>query len=478
VRVTLYGHLPAGIYQLVGERAKELVALDLMAGEVIVRGVITAVHGPNEWEITLADWEEGRPAYSAYAPFSCLKGTFSRGTDGDWLTTDENERYQIPDPPAKLNDGDRIEVCMEAIPEGDTAVAWTNITRPPASEAPLAESGVSMMTTAVEVQREVSATEALTSEVGHVVVESVVAGGGGGSGGSGTVISSGGYYLAPDSAQAAWIEPYNVGDSVALTGTVDALIFEEADGSQRYQVYLQLLAERGFVEGSLPLTADPDVLAELADYHGRFLRVNGTMATADEWPGLALAVEEHTAVYPEVTLQNFLGHIELEMVDEVETAVFVDHATDTHYLIAQREGVFGEFDYLKDQPQILVMGMVSPDKTVAGLPVLIVRTTSFDDHIAQAEDVSAFKLENQPPVMPYSRFQDPLTMAENMVLERMELVYYYEPVYDQTAVSPAANIAASPALAGEQIVRPVWLIHGRSPDGAITYKIYVKATEE
>ncbi|MCL4262566.1 MAG: hypothetical protein KJ069_05105 [Anaerolineae bacterium] len=480
VRAMLYGNSTAGVYHLVGEKAKELAGLEMMAGELIVRGVITAAPGPNEWEISLTDWEEGRPAYSSYAPFTCLKGTFSRETDGYWLTTDENERYQLPDAPVKLNDGDRIEACMEAAPEAGEAMVWQNITRPPASEAPMSEGGVSMMTTAVEVERQVDIPTPLpiTGTMGNmVVVETVVSGGGGGSGGSGTVISSGGLHLAPNSPEATLAEQYAIGESATLTGMVDALIFEEADGSQRYQISLQLLDERGLMNGSVPLTAVPEVLTELAAYHGRFLRVSGVMETADEWPGLALAVAAHTAVYPEATLQNFLGHIELEMVEGVETAVFVDHATDTRYLVAQRAGVYGEFDYLKDQPQILLVGIISPDKTVAGLPVLIMRSTSFDTRIAQAEDVSEFPLETKAQIIPYSRFQDPLTMAENMVLERMELVYYYEPVYDHTAVSSNSNIATSPPLADEQTARPVWLLHSRSPDGSVRYKIYIEATE-
>lgn len=476
VRAMLYGNATAGAYHLVGEKAKELAGLEMMAGELIVRGTVTAVLNPNEWEITLTDWEEGRPAYSSYAPFSCLKGTFSREADGDWLTTDENERYQIPDAPAKLNSGDRIETCMEVVPDVGTAVAWQSITRPPASEAPMSEGGVSMMTTtAVEVQREVDIPTPvpvlITDTMGAgVVTEMVVPG-------DGAVISSGGYYLSPNSPEAALAEQYAVGDSATLTGTVDALIFEEADGSQRYQISLQLLDERGLMNGSLPLTAVPDVLAELAEYHGRFLRVSGVVEAAEQWPGLALTVDEYTAVYPEATLQNFLGHIELEMVEGTETAVFVDHATDTRYLIAQREGILGEFDYLKDQPQILLTGIISPDKMVAGLPVLIMRGTAFDNHIAQAEDVSELPLATKPQMIPYSRFQDPMTMAENMVLERMELVYYYEPVYDHTAVAPNSNIAAPPPLTDEQFARPVWLLHGRSPDGSVRYKIYIEATE-
>lgn len=477
VRAMLYGNATAGVYHLVGEKAKELAGLEMMAGELIVRGTVTAVLGPNEWEITITDWEEGRPAYSSYAPFSCLKGTFSREADGDWLTTDENERYQIPDAPAKLNSGDRIETCMEVVPDVGTAVTWQSITRPPASEAPMSEGGVSMMTTtAVEVAREVDIPTPvpvpITGTMGAGVVREMVVPG------DGAVISSGGYYLSPNSPEAALAEQYAVGDSATLTGMVDALIFEEADGSQRIQISLQLLDERGLMAGGLPLTAVPDVLAELVEYHGRFLRVSGVVEPTDLWPGLALAVDGYTAVYPDVTLQNFLGHIELEIVEGMETAVFVDHATDSRYLIAQHAGVYGEYDYLKEQPQILVTGILSPDNTVAGLPVLIVRTTSFDSHIAQAEDVSEFKLDNKPQIIPYHYYRDPMTMAENMVLERMELVYYYEPVYDHTAVSPNTNVATTPPLADKQTARPVWLLHGRSPDGSVRYKIYIPATAE
>ncbi|HUM69605.1 MAG TPA: hypothetical protein PLK31_12275, partial [Chloroflexota bacterium] len=113
VRATMYGYMSPGVYHLVGDKVNELADEGIMMGDVVVRGVVTAVIAPGEWELTLTDWEAGRPAYSSYAPFSCLKGVFSRETDGGWLTTDEGDRYRLPDAPDALNEGDRIEVCME-----------------------------------------------------------------------------------------------------------------------------------------------------------------------------------------------------------------------------------------------------------------------------------------------------------------------------------------------------------------------------
>ncbi len=485
VRATMYGNLSPGVYHLVGNKVNELTDPALMMGDVVVRGVITAVIAPGEWELTLTDWEAGRPSYSSYAPFSCLKGVFSQETDGGWLTTDEGDRYRLPDAPDALTEGDRIEVCAETPPETGEALAWQNITRPPASEAPMSEGGVSVMTTVVEAVPVPTAADPMvveeivetTGSDGSVTVErSVISVGGGGSGGSSGGVVSGAFQLPSNSPEAALAEKYGVGEALTLTGTMQALIFEEQDGSQRIQADLQLLNEQGLIAGGLPLVAADEALLALAEYHNRFVQVSGVLEAAEEWPGIALAVESYTAVWPDAALQNFLGHIELETMDGVETAVFVDHATEQRYLIAWGNVYFGENDPIVSSPQILITGLINPGPTTAGLPSLILRSSSHDSYIAQAQDVSEFPLETKAQVIPYSPYSDPMAAAQEMVLERMELVYYYEPAYDHTAVSANAPFAGPPPLTAVQTARPVWLIHGRSPDGMTTFKIYVPAT--
>ncbi|MBX3054843.1 MAG: hypothetical protein KF770_00070 [Anaerolineae bacterium] len=481
VRATLYGQLSPGIYHLVGDKARELTDPDLMMGDVVVRGVITAVIAPGEWELTITEWEAGRPSYSSYAPFSCLKGAVSQETDGGWLTTDEGDRYRLPDAPDALSAGDRIEVCAETPPETGEVLTWQNITRPPASEAPMSEGGVSMMTSVVEAIPVPTAADPMvveemvetTGSDGSVTVErSVISVGGGGAG----MVASGAFFLSPDSPEAALVEAYGVGAPVVLTGTLNALIFERKDGSQDVRAQLQLLNEQGLIAGNVPLTAADETLLALAEYHGRFVQIDGILETSEEWPGIALAVEGYTAVWPDAALQNFLGHIELETMDGVETAVFVDHASDQRYLIAWGNVYFGENDPIVSSPQILITGLVYPGQTETGLPSLILHSSSHDSYIAQASDVSEFPLESKAQVIPYSPFNNPVATAQEMVLERMELVYYYEPAYDHTAVSANTPFAGPPPLTGVQTARPVWLIHGRSPDGATTFKIYIPAT--
>lgn len=458
IQVTLHGDIATqGVYHLNGEKVEELAAAEML-GDVLVRGVVTAVGRTGEWQLSVSDWEAGRPAYSSYMPFTCLQGVFSREIDGERLAADDGAHYVLPQAPAELNDGERIEVCSETTPADGAAITWLSISQPPAPEAPRAEGGVSV--TSVEVPTVVERVESISEDGGITVERSVISGGGGGGGGQMGSPAAG--------------MPYELGETLTLTGTIQALIFEEKEGGERYQVQLQLLNEVGLVGGSLPLKAAPEVLEEIAQYHDRFLSVSGVIvATADGY-GQEIEVQTFTAVWPEAGAQNFLGHIELETVEGVDTAVFIDHATDQRYLIAYEQVYYGEGDPQVSQPQLLVTGIVHPELEAAGLPVLIMRGSRYDGFITQAEDVSEFPLEEGPQRIPYHPFSDPSGLTD-MILERMELVYYWQPAYDSGRLAGSPGI---PPLLPEQTAQPGWLIYGRSPDGSTSYKIYVGATRQ
>lgn len=462
-RATIHNILLPGTYHLTGDKLLEMAdsITSMTPGDVTVQGTVTAVLGEGTYQIAVTDWELARrSAHLSFYAYNCLKGTFSREGAEGWLTTYEDFRYRVPQAPAELHDGDRIEVCGQP-PSADTVdLTWSEISQPPASEAPpLLEGGVS--TTAVQVAAVV---EELTSTtgVGSVMVErSVAFGGGGGGGGYGYLLSA----TAPEAQ-------YDVGETAVITGIVDALMFAERDGSQRAQIFLQLLNEVGLVGGGLSLTAAPEVLTDIAGYHGRFLTVSGVITEMEPGFGRALEVQTFTAVWPAARPQNFLGHIELDVIDGVDATMFVDHATDQRYIIAWKDVYYQENDDLVRQPQILMNGLVHPGQEVAGHPVLITRGSHYDSYIAQAKDVSEFPLEEGPPLIPYAP-TEPSDNLAGMVLERMELVYYWQPAYDS---SLPTGLYGPPPLLPEQVAKPVWVIYGRSPDGLTIFKIYIPAT--
>jgi hypothetical protein len=466
IRATLQTSVP-GVYHLAGEQVQELAEADVSSGELVVRGMVTAVRNPGEWELTITDWEM-RPVLNSYNPFTCLKGTFSREAEStDWLTADDNTRYRLPDAPAELNEGDRIEVCSDTAPEAaleaGAEIAWTNISRPPASEAAMSEAGMSV--SAVEVPVTAVPTAAPAEAMTEVVLEEGQA--------AGNLITVERSVVVTVDEASQPEAPYELGESVSLTGTVNAYIYEENDGSQRYVVHLQLLDKHGLITTTLPLTGTADVLEEIANEHyGRFLQVTGEIVPHPHWAGQAVAVESFTAVWPDAGLQNFLGHMEQEMVDGATVTVFVDRETEQRYLVAWDGGYHGG---TAEQPQLLLTGIIHPAKEVSGLPVLIMHSSKGDNYIAQATDASEFPLEDKPPIIfPPPPGYDSMMIAE-MVLEYMELSYYFEPAYDYSAPSSPGS---PPPLAEVQIARPVWHIYGRSPDGLTKYKIYVEAMEK
>ena len=110
---------------------------------VRIYGTVVAQAGPCHWRVDVADWEtiptyrcwwredgEDTGEYFFPRPLGCLVGAITLDGDDAWLTTDEGERYRLPNVPDELADGVRVEACAYERPAEGGDLDWHRIVSP------------------------------------------------------------------------------------------------------------------------------------------------------------------------------------------------------------------------------------------------------------------------------------------------------------------------------------------------------------
>jgi hypothetical protein len=473
VRATLLDPVTSAQYILVGEPVAEIAEAVTVQTSVEVTGQIVTQTGPGRWQVAVDEWQS--EIVSSFVPPHCLTGTFETADGKGWLQLDEadNGRHSIQQPPDELTSGERIEICLRA--EEDMAAGelnWLHIASPPYSESELTASSISMQQ--VEVVRE-------------VVTEIEV-------GGSGTVtehvIESQPVPTAPpvpatsrEEAIAAPILPelpYELGQSVVITGIVQGHFTADYQGQiNRTDVVLLVDDQDTPLRHGLPILADDALLAELlTDHYWRFITLTGTIVDAPpDQPGSnnrAIQLESYRPAWPEVAPRNFLGHISLENFDGTQALVFTDRETAQQYILSWDIPAEAFTHMVGRGEQQLVSGLVHPTRELAGLPFMYQIGSRSGSDIETAESADQVALEIEAPVHRLAPDYVTRPGQAELVVERMELVYYYEPRYALSSM----EMGQQPRLSDEpQIARPVWLILARSPDGLIQLRYYVEAQE-
>jgi phosphoglucomutase len=63
-----------------------------------------------------------------------------------------------------------------------------------------------------------------------------------------------------------------------------------------------------------------------------------------------------------------------------------------------------------------------------------------------------------------------------LLVDRVELAYYHEPTAPYPATAPDGTALTPEPV--EQIVQPVWVFYGHSPDGTVHFTAYVQAAAD
>lgn len=448
-----------GIYYLRGPAVAD-IATSAPQGTVEVKGAIGEASGPGAWTLTISEVGAG-PALSIECKIGMITGNGERVT----LESEEGEHYSLAYAPEGLALGARAEVCAGNF-DGEEPVEWVQIASPPIREGAVAGGGGGGSTVSVavetaedaQVERAVGVDEAAVNEV---VAAPSSSGSGGGGGGGG---------VAADVAEQP--SPYEIGEVVEITGTVQGVTYLEGE-TRRPEIALRheesVNGERHFFV--YPLVGEPQLLEAIAEANQLHVRVSGQVIPRPEGRGgthdQGLVVESFERLYPEEKIEAFLGHLEQETLDGEAVTVLVDEESGRRYLL----------NYPLNQGQqpedrrVWVAGVVQPERSVNGLPLLHIYESRTGSDIDEAEDPGEIDFDPGMPVIDRAQMGQS-DLQGTLIVEEAALGYRYEPRPGQPV--PAGD---EPAGAEEPIMLdPVWLFSGHTEDGTTTFVIQVPAT--
>ncbi|HFE66921.1 MAG TPA: hypothetical protein ENJ93_06630 [Chloroflexi bacterium] len=450
-------------YILTGQDLNELSA-QRQLGAVRIQGVISAQDSPNDWQVAVETWEAVSPVDFN---LPCLTGSLTRSGDTARFHSGDGTEYGLPDAPEEIADGERMEICLAAPAEPGDDLTWYNIRIPPPGDGP-PPGGVVTEQVVVE-------------KVVEVAVPPVGMAEGGEEGGSG--IGEAVPLAAPTAVLAEPSSPYQIGDEVELTGIVQLYRIKNEEGEERLEAIFVNDGDQGEAAYpfTYPLLAAPELLEEMAEFNELHIRVYGRIVPPPD-EGLffmpneeqAVAVDRFDRPWPDEKIEQFLGHFSVEEIEGQRVLIFTDHATDQRYVINPPDmpPEAYEHDPILQEEQVLLTGIVHPVKSFGGLPLMERRGTRTGTDVAQATDASQFPPPDfgTIPVMDEAQMppRDGLAgiLHGEVVIERLELVYLYQPqppTFDGREPEP-------------QLLKPVWAFYGRSVDGRKQFIIQVQAT--
>ncbi|MFW6070113.1 MAG: hypothetical protein ACOC9X_03620 [bacterium] len=433
-------------YELSGPLVEEL--RDVPYGSPVqISGIPGEIPESGRPPLEVLSWE---PAPEVQLSPTCRSGTASRTAEESLLLeTDSGETYRIPDAPAALRDGQRIEVC--AVSFDEEPVSWLSITAPPASQINAGSSGGGGVSAAVEGVEAVEVTRVITEETA-----------GSGQSESQPSESSSDVDVARPAQVEGTLEDLELGQTTTITGVVEGVIREGSDGQQ---LQVGIRAERGdepleVTYDYVPLQGNDDLLQEIAQHYRLHVTVSGVVVPADDsrMGDRAIDVQSYSRPFPDEQLQTFLGHFEEDTVEDREIVLFVDDDTGDRYVVAR-----DRFPFDPEQ-KVAVAGVVHPIWQIGDLPVLRThqqRTGPDVDAMESAADL--------PPVersVPVARQGGGPQLQGPLVVERVRLGYSLD-------VGPGARGESNRS----ETLTPVWIFEGHTANGSQTFTIEIEVGE-
>ena len=452
-------HPASGVtYYLRGPAVAEL-AESPPQGMVLVSGTIDEKLRPQEWVLSASEVQPHE------ASFECKTGLITTDRETTILESDQGESFRLAYAAEGLASGVRAEVCAGNF-GNEQPVEWLQITSPPVSEGATSGGGGGGVSVAVETVEEVQVERAVTEEdieveeAGEAPPPPDSAAGSGGSGGR----------VAPEVA--AQPSPYALGDTVEVTGIVEGLYYleggmrtpeislryeETKDGKTHFFVY--------------PLLGDPQLLEEIAEENQLHIRVTGQVVSRPEGrPGThdqALVAESFERVYPEEAIEAFLGNAGQDVVDGEEIPVFIDAESGQRYALNYPLSLTGEHE----GRTVWAAGVVDPEQTIGGLPLLRVYESRTGNEVDEAEEPGDIGFDPEMPVIDRSEMGQS-DLQGTLIVARVELGYKYE-----QRPTPPVPTGEEPAGAEEPVLlEPTWFFYGQTEDGTTTFVIEVPAT--
>jgi hypothetical protein len=276
--------------------------------------------------------------------------------------------------------------------------------------------------------------------------------------------------VAPPAGYEPPVSPYQVGDEVELEGQVGASIYVNGD-ERRVEAWFGVGLGPDY-DLNYRLSGPSDLLEELAQYDRLHLRLQArVILDEDSLLGQGLEVIRFEKIWPEEKVQGFLGTIGMETLDGREVAVFNDKESGQRYVLFRSLGsdfTPDFYDYSPDMhEQVFLTGVVRPDQTFAGLPVIEEAGMRTGSDVDAATSADQLPLE-APQVIDKSKM---MRLKGRAIIDGVELAYYAPP----GALGQRPGAEAQPEFS---LVQPVWVFHGHSEDGRATFRAYVQAVAD
>jgi hypothetical protein len=490
----------------------------------VVQGTIEAELGSRRWRLAVDDWSIAPPLQA-----NRFIGTVEMEGGITSLVADDGTRYRLLSPPDGLSVGDRVAVYAEVPAESEEppGLRWLGIESPPATQPYVGGSSesVSVVVEKVQVEKEVIEAAPGPAPVDKVIVGALSFEDGGpvletpegqrfrviglpdelNTGRDGRVIAVRGQVTPPSEAgdlpTLVWeaeepvpepaelhqeivseqvevappagyeppISPYQIGDEVELEGWVGATIFVNGD-ERRVEAWFGVGLGPDY-DLNYRLSGPSDLLEELAQYDRLHLRLQArVIPDEDSLLGQGLEVIRFEKIWPEEKVQGFLGTIGMETLDGREVAVFTDKESGQRYVLFRSLGsdlTPDFYDYRPDMhKQAFLTGVMRPDQTFAGLPVIEEEGIRAGGEVDAATSADQLPLE-VPQVIDESRMR----LKGRGIIDRVELAYYAPP----GALGQRPGAEAQPEFS---LAQPVWVFHGHSEDGRATFRAYVQAVAD
>lgn len=469
--------------------------LNTSAMTVEIKGRIAGQTPSGAWRIAVASIQPIEVGPQAYADWS---GTLRRQADGAWLETDGGRKYLLPDLPAELADGTRLEAPGPLVDAGDgrLRLEWQIIFR--AQPAPMAGSvGAGSVSSVVQeviaptIVPPLEPTQVVTSvedaPAGAVIppVEP-----------NGAPYSTGVFQSITGSAGEATVTPtlpawwtYRPGDDVTLEGELSAQAYRVREQDSGVNAPTEAPA-RVIVDAYLLARQDSDpagaavqvmlvgdqVNADLARLSGLHVRVQGRLLGPDELaaqPDLAgkgfanygLDIAHYEQLRPDETKDVYSGHIKVETLGGREVAILADALSGQDYVLADSLTITYTLEMYRQQAQdgvtVQAIGVRLPDETFAGRPVLRLLQTQSGTNMPE-EALQTLRASLTNPVQDIGPAPE---APRDVIVDRIELAYVVQ-------LAPRR----APAGAATSLTQLMYELTGHSSDGRYTVTYDLAAT--
>ena len=282
-------------------------------------------------------------------------------------------------------------------------------------------------------------------------------GGGGGGGGSwGEVYLEGATKPLPTAIPTA-VPPDLTGQRLeGVQGRPWVFIHQYSDGSTRVEVMFTPNPDQGLSQEDTYYLEGPGI-AGIETFHNLPVRVWGVISESKGFRQ-QVNVERVEPVYPGVTVQPWLGKFERVTLEGKEVRLFTS-ADGLQYVLNSSVEDPAREDGIAPGDPVVVEGILTPDKTFGGYPVLTDYTLDSASGMTNLDEYNSITLA---PVV----LHDPGKAGSRRIgtVTKIELAYYTdEPrYYNQEPGTPLP------------FVQPVWRFSGTYDDGA-SFELIVQA---